>query len=95
MYANKAPPAPEGAPLQQTATWPGPPKDPPAEVEEMEVADVDPPWNARERTVIVQMERFLENSVKIQVGITELEHLLLDPEEEACSMFPSEYARDG
>ena len=92
---SKAPPAPEGTPLHQTATWPGPLKDPPAEVEEMEVADANPPWNARERTVITKMERYLENSEKIQVGISELEHLLLDPEEEACSMFSSEYAQDG
>ena len=30
---------PEGTPLQQTPTWPGPPTDPPAEKNEMEVED--------------------------------------------------------
>ena len=40
---SRAPPPPEGTPLQHTATWPGPPTDPPAEVEEMEVKDANPP----------------------------------------------------
>ena len=39
---------PEGTPLQQTATWPSPPKDPPVEAGEMEVEDANPPWKARE-----------------------------------------------
>ena len=47
---------PEGTPLQQAATWPGPPKDPPVEVDEMEVEDANPSWNARERTLIKKME---------------------------------------
>ena len=39
---NRASLPPEGTPLQQTATWPGPPKDPPVEVGEMEVEDAKP-----------------------------------------------------
>ena len=54
---SRAPPPPEGTPLSQTATWPGPPADPPADVNEMDVEDqqrrqdgidANPPWNARE-----------------------------------------------
>ena len=33
---NRAPTPPEGTSLQQTATWPRPPKDPPVEVNEMD-----------------------------------------------------------
>ena len=51
---SRAPPAPDRTPLQQTVTWPGPPTDPPAEMEEMEVEDTNPPRNARERTLIVK-----------------------------------------
>ena len=65
---SRAPPPPEGTLLQRTATWPGPPADPPAEENEMEVedhrrqqdgTDANPPWNARERTLIAKMERYL------------------------------------
>ena len=63
---NRRPPPPEGTPLQQTAArWPGPPKGPPVEVEEMEVEDANPPRNARERSAswstscsILKMKRF-------------------------------------
>ena len=34
-------PGQKRTPLQQTPTWPGPPTDPPAEVNEMEVGDED------------------------------------------------------
>ena len=44
---SKASRPPDGTPLQQTATWPGPPKDPSAEVKEMEVEDANPPWTGR------------------------------------------------
>ena len=47
---------PEGTPLQQAATWPGKPKDPPVEVDEMEVEDANPSWSARERTLVEKME---------------------------------------
>ena len=50
--------------MHQTATLSGPPQDLPAEVEEMEVEDANPPWNARERTLIAKMKRYLENSEK-------------------------------
>ena len=75
---SKAPPPPEKTLMQQTATWPDPPKDQPAEVEEMEVEDANPPWNARERAFIAKMERYFENSERIQ-GISEMEHFLLSP----------------
>ena len=59
---SKAPLPREGTLMQQTATWPDPPKDPPAEVEEMEVEeDANFPWNARERRLIAKMERYFEN----------------------------------
>ena len=70
---SKAPPPPEGAPLEQSATWPVPPKDPPAEVDEMEVEDANLPWKARGRRLIAKME----NSEKKQVGISEMEHFQL------------------
>ena len=38
-----APPPPEGTLLQFRLTWPGPPKEPPAEVKEMDVDDTNPP----------------------------------------------------
>ena len=57
----RALPRPEGTPLQQTATWHGPPTDPPAEVKEVEVEDRNPPRNARERTLLVEMESYLQN----------------------------------
>ena len=37
--SSRAPPPPEGTSVRQTATWFGPPADPPAEVNEMEVVD--------------------------------------------------------
>ena len=54
---GRAPPPPEVTLLQQTATWPGPPADLPAEVNEMVVEDqlrqqdgieANPPWTASE-----------------------------------------------
>ena len=42
----------------------------------VEVEHANPPWIARERTLIAKMESNLENSRKIQVGISELEHFL-------------------
>ena len=80
--------------LQIRPTWPGPKKAPPAKVEEMEVKDANPPWTARERTVVAQMERHVEKSERIQVGISGLEHFLLelDDETRVCSL--AEYARD-
>ena len=62
---------PKGTPLQHTATWPGPPSDPPPEFTEAEPqrwhigADANPPWQwcARERVLIKSMEDYLERSV--------------------------------
>ena len=46
---GRAPLPPEGAPLQQTATWPSPPVDPLAGATETEVEDRNHPRNASER----------------------------------------------
>ena len=77
-----APPPPEGTPLQQTAPWPGPPKDPPVEVDEMEVRHANPPWSAREGTLIENMESYLLKSEELQQGTCELEYFLLGPGDE-------------
>ena len=62
---NRSPPPPEGTPLQEWPTGLGQPSDPPPEVDEMGMEDqqrpqagVDgnPPWRARERTLIKAME---------------------------------------
>ena len=84
-----------GTPLQQIATWFGPPTDPPGEVEEMEVEDANPPRNTRERTLIIKMESYLQKSEELQVGISELEYFLLGPGDEDISVASlKENARD-
>ena len=56
------------------------------EVDEMEVEDANPPWNARERAIIKNMESCLENTEKVQVGIEELEYYMLDIEKRSVSL---------
>ena len=57
--------------------------------EEGDLADVNPllQWNARERVLIESMENNLGRSETFQVGITELEHFLLSPGDDAISIF--------
>ena len=43
--------------------------------------DAIPPWTAREREVIVKMQRYADQSEQIQVELSELEHFLLDTRE--------------
>ena len=38
----------------------------------MEVEDADPPWSARERTLIIKMQSYLQKSQELQVGLREL-----------------------
>ena len=68
--------------------WPGPPKDPPAEVDEMEVEEMEPDldidanhaWNPRERVIIRRTEDYLtKKSEEILVEVGELEAHLLCP----------------
>ena len=93
---SRAPLPPEETSLQQIATWLGPPTDPQAEVEEMEVEDANPPWHARERMLIVKMESYLQTSEELQVGVSELDICLLDPGDEDISVTSlTEDARDG
>ena len=82
---SRAPPPPEGTPLQQTATWPSPPTDLPGEQEETEVEDANNPRNARERALIEKMESYLLESEELQVGIRELEFFFLGPGDEDIS----------
>ena len=51
----------------------------------MEVKDANPPWNARARTLIVNMESDLQKSQEFQVGISELEYFFLGPGDEDIS----------
>ena len=80
---SRAPPPPEATPLRPM--WPGPPKEPPAVVNEMQVADAKPDldfdaWNARERVIIRAMENFFAKvSEEILVEVGDLE---------ACSLCP-------
>ena len=39
--------------------------------------DANPPWNARERTLIKNMEGYLQKSEKVQVVICELDTFLI------------------
>ena len=65
--SSRAPPPPEGTSVRQTATWFGPPADPPAEVNEMEVVDATSDlefdathaWRPRDRVVNRKMEGHL------------------------------------
>ena len=58
-----APPPPQGTPLPIKPTWPGPPKDPPAEMDELVVEDVTSDLdfdanharNPREHVIIIRM----------------------------------------
>ena len=76
--------------VQRTPTWPCPPTDPPVEVE-----DANPPWNVCERTLIINMESYLQNSEELHVGIGELEFFLLGPGDEDISItFLAENALD-
>ena len=79
-FRNKAPPPPKGTPLQQTATWLGPPSNPPLG------ADANPPWQwcARERALIQAVEDYLERIEHPNAAISELQHSLLSPEDDAC-----------
>ena len=64
---GRAPPPQEGTPLRQTATWLGPPSDPPVVVNETEVVvaisdpefDVIHAWRLRDRVIIRKMEDYL------------------------------------
>ena len=51
----------------------------------MEVEDVHPPWDARERLVLDNMERHVKRSERIQVDVCELEHFLPGPGDEEIS----------
>ena len=63
---SRAPPPPEGTPLQIWPTWPGSPNEPPVEVEEMKVEDLTPDpnsgathaWKPRERAIVRRMEDY-------------------------------------
>ena len=49
-------------------------------------AETNPPWNARQRTLIRTMGSYLKNSEKIHVEINALEHFLIGPGEDATNM---------
>ena len=84
---SKARSSPEWKPLQQSATWPGLPKDPPVDVDEMEVEDAKldlefdakHAWNPRERVIIREAEDYLGRSGEILVEVGELEVYVLCP----------------
>ena len=87
---SRAPLPQEGTPLRQTATWLGPPADPPVVVNEMEVVDAisDPEfdvihaWRLRDRVIIRKMEDYLARKREdIWVKVGELEAHLLCPTE--------------
>ena len=61
----------------------------------MEVDDYNPPWTARERVVLDEMEKHLEQGESIKVEVSELEHFLLGPEDTDVSITSfAENARD-
>ena len=92
---SRAPPPPEGTPVQSRPTWPGPPKKPPAEEEAMEVEDYNLPWTARERVVLDKKERYLKKSESIKVAVSELEHFLLGPQDADISITSFDEGGDG
>ena len=51
----------------------------------MEVEDANPPWDAREREIIKNVDSYLEQSERIWVGIEELEDSLLGPVDQICT----------
>ena len=73
---SRAPPPPEATLLQQTATWPGPPTDPPAEVKEMEVEGAKPSMDCTRTSGHRPNGEVLGEVSKIQVEVSQLEFFL-------------------
>ena len=60
--------------MQIRPTGSGPPKEPPAEEEAMEVEAYNPPWTASERVVLGKIEKkYLEKSESVQLEVSELQ----------------------
>ena len=88
---SRAPPPPGGTPPQRTATWPSPQTGPPADGGGRR----EPPWNASGRTLIINMESYLQKSEELQVGISELKYLQLGlGRRRDQNRFPSPRTRD-
>ena len=77
---NKHKPLFQEAPVERRAT--------------VEVADANPPWDARQRERIMKMEGHLQQGERIWVGIEEVEQALLGSGEKVCIATVAELVLD-
>ena len=65
---NRPPPPPEGTPLQETPTWPGPPSAPPPQKEEEDQQRRQDRWDRRERAMECTSKNAHQGNGEIREG---------------------------